>query len=450
MSHAADTLIFRVSPRGLSLVGGSGRGVGWSGIVDLPLDREPLVASVLKSARPQRVGGSGEPARVVGPYWAKNGLLVPVGGEHLVVFGGDDPLPDSDATLIPEAAQLVAELGQVSPAKLLADELEVVHAIRELTEYRPERVADTAQHIARKAAEALSCDVGAVMVRNGDQLVAEVITRDWPAQLEVAAIKRTLTELFERTVERGPILELEVEAEAGDALGRDQGLVARFALPIGRPSPFGVLVIAHAAVRARGFTNLCQRIGHALATAAESLLIQAITREELAAERDRFAREARIDPLTGLGNRTAWLDYLAYEEGRRARLARPVTIVSADLDNLKSVNDRFGHAAGDALIAGAADVLRRTARKSDRLARVGGDEFLVLLPDTGVQGGTRFLNRLRAALRRVDFPEGLSVSMGAATARKGEALSAVASRADAAMYAAKKRRQKRAPNSMAA
>jgi diguanylate cyclase (GGDEF)-like protein len=435
----SDTLIFRVSRDGLSLVGGSGRGVGWSGIVDLPLAGEPLAARVHKSSHPARVGTGGEPVRVVGPYWAKHALLVPVGADYLVVFGGDEPLMDPDATLIPAAAQLVAELGQVSPAKLLADELEVVHAIRDLMEYRPEQIAQTARHVASRAAESLSCDVGAVLVRHDGELIAEVITRDWPTVLDPAAIKKTLVGLFERTERSGALVELELEAEAGDALGRDQGLVARFALPIGRPT-FGVLVIAHAASRARGFTNLCQRIGYALADAAESLLIQAISREELAAERDRFAREARIDQLTGLGNRTAWQEYVAYEQARRTRRPHAVSVLSADLDNLKSANDRLGHLAGDRLLLAAADVLRRTARKSDRVARVGGDEFLVLLPETDAAGAERFLNRLASAVGRVSEPKGLSMSLGIATADVDEDLTSLIARADVAMYAAKKRK----------
>lgn len=161
---AADTLIFRVTPAGLTLVGGSGRGVGWSGIVDLPLEGEPLAARVHDSSRPARVGGTGRAGRVIGPYWAKHALLVPVGGEHLVVFGGEEPLRDPDARLVPAAAQLVADLQQVAPTKLLADELEIVHAIRDLMEYRPERVAETARHIAAKAAEPLvrgRCGAGA-------------------------------------------------------------------------------------------------------------------------------------------------------------------------------------------------------------------------------------------------------------------------------------------------
>jgi diguanylate cyclase (GGDEF)-like protein len=443
-SVASDTLIFRVSPDGFALVGGAGRGVGWSGIVDLPMDGEPLAKQAHDSSRPVRIDGGGEVCRVMGPYWARHALLVPVGADHLVVFGGSEPLLDPDGMLIPAAAQLVADVQQVAPAKLLADELEIVHAIRELMEYRPERVADTARHIATKAAEPLSCEVGAVLVRHDGKLVAEVVTRDWPARLDTDAIRDTLVRLFERT-EQGAVHEPELEAEAGDALGRDQGLVARLALPIGKPRPFGVLVVAHAATRPRGFTNLCQRIGRSLADVAESLLAQAMSREELAADRDRFAREARIDPLTGLANRTAWQDLLTVEEARRKRYGHPVSVVSADLDNLKAVNDRQGHAAGDQVIRAAAAVLRDQARLTDLVARVGGDEFLVLMPETDRRGAARFVDRVNAVARRATLEGGrvLEVSLGAATAAADESLAAAIGRADLAMYAAKKRRAAR-------
>jgi diguanylate cyclase (GGDEF)-like protein len=256
-------------------------------------------------------------------------------------------------------------------------------------------------------------------------------------------------ELFKRTEKAGPILELELEADANDALGREQGLVARFALPIGRPKPFAVLVVAHAATRARGFTNLCQRIGYALADAAEPLLGEAISREELAADLDRFAREARTDPLTGLENRTAWQELVAIEEARTDRYHRPLSIVSADLDNLKSVNDRFGHLAGDCLIQEAANVLRKTARQTDRIARVGGDEFLILMPETDEAGAARFLSRIGKSLQANDT-DGLSLSLGAATVRDDESLRDAIVRADAAMYAEKKRRQQGSSPSAAA
>jgi diguanylate cyclase (GGDEF)-like protein len=440
-------LIFRVTPGGLNLLGGTGRGVGWSGIVDLSLENEPLAAAVHKSSRPARIGGAGEPVRVIGPYWARHALLAPVGADHLVVFGSDQPLLDPDPMYITAAAELVANLGQISPAKLLSDELEVVHAIRGLMDYRTERVSDTARHVASKAAEALSCDVGAILVQHGDELITEVVSRDWQGSLDPEAIKATLVKLFKRTEQCGAILELELGHDANDALGRDQGLVARFVVPIGCPTPLGVMVLGHAVSRARGFTNLCQRIGYALADAAQLLLATAISREDLAADRDRFARQARIDPLTGLENRTGWHEIVAIEEARRSRTAHPVSIVSADLDRLKAVNDRFGHQAGDRLIKAAADVLLQCARRSDRVARTGGDEFLVLLPEADARAAARYVARVRAALRRQATPLRMSLSLGSATVRKDEALTGAIARADAAMYAAKKRRARRGSSS---
>ena len=443
-AFAQDTLIFRVTPTGFSLIGGSGRGVGWGGIVDLPTDGEGIAGRVHDSGHLARIGDGQDPVHVIGPYWARHAVLIPVGGEHLVVFGGPEPITVSDAMLIPAAADQVANLQEVSSAKLLADELEVVHAIRAVMDHRPEDVAQTARHIALMAAGPLSCEVGAVLVRHNGAIVAEVVTRDWPERLESDVIRASLIALFERA-ETGAVLEQELEAGGGDALGRDQGLVARFAVPIGSPEPFGVLVVAHAATRARGFTNLCQRIGHALAIAAESLLAQAISREALSAERDQFAREARIDRLTGLENRTAWDDLVEIEEARRRRHPQPVSIVSADLDNLKATNDRDGHAAGDELIREAARILRGQSRTTDRVARVGGDEFLILLPETDDRGAAQFVARTRAALRRSAFGgrRGLALSLGVATAAPDEPLAAAIARADRAMYAVKKRRGRR-------
>jgi len=443
-ASAPDTLIFRVSEAALSLVGGTGRGSGWMGIVDLPLDGEPLAAAVLRTSRPARVDAEGEePLRVVGPYWAMHAFVVPVGVEHLVVFGSQHLLEDSDATLVPAAARLVAELRQVPPDRLLADELEVVQAVRDLMDCRTTSIADTARHVAARAADPLSCEVGAVLVRSGGRLVVEVVTRDWPARLDPRVIRWTLVRLFGR-VEDGAVLEPELEAVADDELGRNQGLVARFAVPIGRPVPFGVLVVAHAASRPRGFTNLCQRIGRALADAAEPLLLQAIAREELTLERDRFAHKARTDSLTGLDNRAGWEEVLAYEEARRARFDEAVSIVSVDVDGLKAINDRLGHAAGDEVIRHAADLLRASSRAMDRVARVGGDEFLILMPETGAAGAARFIDRVSAnAAKRRGKPGAFALSLGSATAVRGETLAETVLRADAAMYTSRAARSAR-------
>jgi diguanylate cyclase (GGDEF)-like protein len=353
------------------------------------------------------------------------------------VFGGSQALSEPDATLVPLAARLVAELEQVPPDKLLADELEVVQAVRDMMDSRAETVEETARHVATRAADPLSCEVGAVLFRSNGRLVAEVVTRDWPARLEADKIRETLIKLFAR-VERGAVLEQELEAAADDALGRNAGLVARFAVPIGSKEPFGVLVVAHAASRPRGFTNLCQRIGHALAHAAEPLLLQASSREALTLERDRFAEAARTDGLTGLENRAGWDARLHDEDARRDRYAESVSVVSADLNGLKAINDRDGHEAGDRAIKAAADLLRASARSTDHVARVGGDEFLILLPETDAAGAAKFVHRVRMrALKTLCDGACLSISIGAATATPDEALLETVRRADAAMYASK-------------
>ena len=118
-------------------------------------------------------------------------------------------------------------------------------------------------------------------------------------------------------------------------------------------------------------------------------------------------------------------------------------MVSADLDELKKVNDREGHPAGDAMITAAAEVLKSNTRAGDVVARVGGDEFLVLLTEADEKGAQRYLRRVRSAIRRAG-PAGkrsaLRMSVGAATARKEESLGETVTRADRAMYVAKKRR----------
>lgn len=435
----ADALVFRREGPRLALVGGEGRGLGWVGIVDIDREAEALVVRAHAATRPLRIETTA-PTHIVGPYWSAHAALVPVGESHLVVLGATAPILEPDATLQRLAAELVAVHMEVSSAKLLADELELVHAIRSLMEYRPERISDTARHVAKVTAEALSCDVGVTFLERDHGTVCEVVARDWQAaptdEIEAAA-KRLLTR-----VRNGALLEQELAQEAGDALGRGTGLVARLALPIGDPErPIGVLIVAHADARPRGFTNLCQRIGRALAEAAELLISQAASRESLSDERDRFAREARTDALTGLSNRNHWYEALEGEAERVERYGRPCSVVSADVDQLKAINDRLGHAQGDVLIRGAAQVLALEARATDVVARVGGDEFLVLLPETDEAGAQVFVDRVRVAAAGWQMAQTgltLSLSIGAATARTRAELDHVVDEADQAMYSAKR------------
>ena len=157
----------------------------------------------------------------------------------------------------------------------------------------------------------------------------------------------------------------------------------------------------------------------------------------------RIRSMALQDPLTGLANRRQFnlrgQDMFTLAQ----RSHRPLTLLNLDIDDFKSINDNHGHAAGDAVLVQVADRLRACCRASDLLARVGGDEFVVLLPDTSTGPALdALLARLRAAidivLPGVGTPLKLRISLGVASRSEDTpTLDALMRQADAAMYRAK-------------
>ena len=149
------------------------------------------------------------------------------------------------------------------------------------------------------------------------------------------------------------------------------------------------------------------------------------------------------DALTGLPNRRSLLAALEDEHLRLARGGRGYALLSIDVDHFKRVNDRHGHGGGDAALAHIADTLRGVARASDRPARVGGEEFAMLLPATDRAGALRAAERLLQAVRERPLRYGsedvpLTVSIGVSVVESaGEELAALWKRVDAALYAAK-------------
>jgi diguanylate cyclase len=151
---------------------------------------------------------------------------------------------------------------------------------------------------------------------------------------------------------------------------------------------------------------------------------------------------ARQDALTGLPNRRHAQEVLAYEERRAHRQKIEACVILIDLDRFKSINDSFGHAAGDDVLRLFAGQSSLCFRMQDMLARWGGEEFLVLMPDTPLQEGTLVLERLRAQLAHPkvwqDRPElQATFSAGIVAYRTGETMAESISRADAALYQAK-------------
>jgi len=124
-------------------------------------------------------------------------------------------------------------------------------------------------------------------------------------------------------------------------------------------------------------------------------------RDELQ-DANRRLRELVIrDPLTGLFNRRHWRHLLFRELERCRRHRRPIAVLMADIDHFKQVNDRYGHDVGDRALTAVARCLEREIRSHDSVARLGGEEFGVLLPETGISGAMQVAERLRQAVREV-------------------------------------------------
>ena len=162
-----------------------------------------------------------------------------------------------------------------------------------------------------------------------------------------------------------------------------------------------------------------------------------------AIENARRFREARqladLDALTGLHNRRYFHDTLAREVARAHRYDRRLALIIFDLDDFKAINDRIGHLAGDAVLADAADVVRSVVRSADIACRVGGDEFAVILPESGMQEAEQLYSRLQQALEQRPAGEvgRIHLSAGVAELAQGDDSRAFFERADDALYGAK-------------
>jgi diguanylate cyclase (GGDEF)-like protein len=175
---------------------------------------------------------------------------------------------------------------------------------------------------------------------------------------------------------------------------------------------------------------------------AASLAAHAVVALENARLHGMVERQALVDGLTGLANRRAASDALHAEAARAERLETPLSVVLADLDGFKEVNDEYGHAVGDAVLRAFAEVLRDTLRESDLAGRWGGEEFLLLLPGADEEGAAQLAERVRVglAVRRIASVPGLRVTASFGVAEyAGEAnTEQLVAAADDALYRAKR------------
>ena len=156
------------------------------------------------------------------------------------------------------------------------------------------------------------------------------------------------------------------------------------------------------------------------------------------------------DALTGLPNRRLLARRLDHEIDRAVRFRKPVSVLAVDIDHFKNLNDTLGHPTGDAALCEVAEKMQHAVRRVDTVARMGGEEFLVLLPETDGREAMKVADKLRSAVENGKIPgaetqpEGkVTISLGVATLADSEDATSLLSRADEALYSAKRRGRNR-------
>jgi diguanylate cyclase len=205
----------------------------------------------------------------------------------------------------------------------------------------------------------------------------------------------------------------------------------------------------------RGASQVLQPV-HALPTVADTMLLyfniassmlllaqlsfiyyRLITRSE-----EHLHRLATTDPLTGLSNRRSWLEQARQVQSTRGLMTAGGAVILGDIDHFKSINDRFGHDAGDEVLQQVARLLRTHVRAGDTVARWGGEEFIVLLPGAGLGDARSVAEMLRSHVATLRVPQGpwatpVTMTLGVAVMVDGTRVEDVIRQADQALYRGK-------------
>ncbi|HWF74330.1 MAG TPA: HD domain-containing phosphohydrolase [Solirubrobacteraceae bacterium] len=436
---ASDLFVFRrVADRHYSHLGGVGRGAGWAGNIELDPRRERYVSAALARGEPVCVELA-RPGRIVGPYWGRSAVVVPCDEDTAVIFGSPT---DSVAGACTERSAELAErvralVSEVSPTKRLADELEVLAAVREITTVNADGMGETLVSIAARARAALAAEFAAVAtVPSGDVDAAIGIDAGAWQPRDLGAGSRVLSR-FAAASAGLPMLCQDVSelADAPEGFRAQDGVCSLHVLPIGSPA-IAVLLVAHTEPGLRGFTDLCLRVAAAISEAAEPVVRRVIAQECLQAENARLGEQLRTDALTGVASRSAWEEALREEEAHGPSTRSPVSVVIVDVDGLKAVNDESGHGAGDDLLCRCAALLAAAVRSTDLVARIGGDEFGVLLRYTDERRAGAWCEELGA---RMEAAGPVRWSLGCASVPPRGSVAATVAAADRAMYVMKSR-----------
>ncbi len=155
----------------------------------------------------------------------------------------------------------------------------------------------------------------------------------------------------------------------------------------------------------------------------------------------QLERLATTDMLTGLVNRSQFDVILKSELNRQHRYARPLSLIMLDIDYFKDINDSYGHDVGDQVLIELAHLLKRNLRKADCCARWGGEEFMLLAPETSLEQAVRLADKIRSAIKHTAFPlqNSVTASFGVVEVHSSESVKSVMKRVDNALYLAKEK-----------
>jgi diguanylate cyclase len=193
--------------------------------------------------------------------------------------------------------------------------------------------------------------------------------------------------------------------------------------------------------------TLLQQISHAIESNRrlnQDLVCTRYRLEEQAQELDRTRVEARVDSLSGVGNRKAFDETLEYMCAKFKRHGQSFALLLIDVDHFKWINDTHGHQSGDVVVSRLGDAFKSAIRPGDHIARYGGDEFAVLLEGVNLETGAIVAQRIRDKVERCNFGTGaddariaVTLSMGLAIVEGGDSAESLLSKADQALYRSK-------------
>lgn len=250
---------------------------------------------------------------------------------------------------------------------------------------------------------------------------------DIPSLEKIGRIQAALSQILSRTAD--------ANSRTLETTGRIRSSISEAADLVARDPPAGVLKLVESTGLLDSSLDLLQnRLRESEAEVAE-----------LKSRLDKVRREARTDALTHLPNRRSFDETLDLQLQQADPTAHPLSLAIIDVDRFKRINDELGHVFGDRVLRSIAEVLSRNVKGKDVLARFGGEEFALLLPETEVTGAAQLAEQLRDAVERIRIKRtdsgqvvsNITVSCGVTRLLAGDTAASFVERADSALYEAK-------------